>query len=1100
VACPVTRADWTHRRAGAPVARMTVERFDPARDPAGRTRRPGTLAGDRTLIRYTARRVQADNGTWVRDFTLNLPVRRDGSLPPERTALFQRRLQTILDTHLNTGYALPASGDQIHVGVRLVDAPRHGEHITLTDTPDGPPPRARQRALDLRHDDGVLLHELLHYLGLPDEYRDPGTLFRRSGSGSAVRDDGVMATARTPEPGGLPYDYLAAVESLADDHLVLRDHPLPPEPAEPAELAEPAEPAGSPEVSESPEVSAPVRYAVDDSFDEEFAALSDGTFPVHAATDRWTVWGLGDDDARVFVAEIPGQGLRGTYADGADRRPAGPYTGNDTDDTDSTSDTDGTDGSGPRPAWNWYLPGLGPVASSPWRDRPLPAPHPVADRPPVDPALTAARPQDPSALPSGARWRQDDAPLHAVSGRDPDEVFGDGLPPGGDRPVHLALHLAAPPADSPHVTLTRAPGATPAPPGPSWRYDVVAPGGVDVNATLDIAAPHPDRQQVVFTGGVGARWIRGAQPLLDGVPHGPYLPNPGFVPEAAPLDDPDPDALPPADADDRWETSPAPLRTVTDYRMRTTGPDAVPFHRYGPVEVAAPDPSADPAAPALPHRPEHTDVRPPLLASDDLTLAVNDAGPGAREAYATQRSVDRANTVLAEIDSKVRLRLDRRVTVQLAPDRSPLLHRVTPEFLGGPPPPECDAFAGHLIGGAPNQLVLRDGEGGALGIRTSKLTSLTLANVHELAHTLTDLADRHADGHLPRPTPEVHRALLDLRRAERADSVGLDVGEAYERATRQPGMAAIADLMGVNGSAVAGIGEAYLIQSIGRIDADGVLTLRDPEPEAEASAPDGRPRIPPYGYHFATTVLTSEDGAAHVTLENRNRVGEERRAVTEAARVNTAAGRTSGTDEASVAAATRGVLPRHHDLWCFQLYGEGRDLHGSVAAPVPGRDAAVMERPLTVVVSGGRTPEPFTRLSCAEGRHTFLGEERFQLNQLARSVARAMLWNDRNGLPLPVVTVTGYGTARMSLQAGWTGAARARNTALAFRQALNGVLEQLQDHRPSNARLSAGDLTITTASGGRDFPAGLAERFLPRHRLPERRDEWPRAVVIGVTT
>ncbi|WP_037840736.1 hypothetical protein, partial [Streptomyces sp. NRRL F-6676] len=66
--------------------------------------------------------------------------------------------------------ALPTSHDQFHLTVTLHNAPHHPETINLTHTTN--PSRANQRHFDLNHSDADLLHELLHYLGLPDEQRD----------------------------------------------------------------------------------------------------------------------------------------------------------------------------------------------------------------------------------------------------------------------------------------------------------------------------------------------------------------------------------------------------------------------------------------------------------------------------------------------------------------------------------------------------------------------------------------------------------------------------------------------------------------------------------------------------------------------------------------------------------------------------------------------------------------------------------------------------------------------------------------------------------------------------------------------------------------
>ncbi|MYU48263.1 hypothetical protein GTV15_18805, partial [Streptomyces sp. SID7803] len=175
--------------------------------------RPGLLSGATTLIRAQVRRIQAPSGPWVRDYTLNLPP-VNAADPPQHTARLAQRLGRLVEDHLNTGYALPASGDQLHVNVNLVDSPEHPEAITLTHTDK--PARPDQTHLDLNHTDSQLLHELLHYLGLPDEQRDNDFLFRNHSDATAVRTDGSWPPSTPPAPASLPHRYLAVIENVTD--------------------------------------------------------------------------------------------------------------------------------------------------------------------------------------------------------------------------------------------------------------------------------------------------------------------------------------------------------------------------------------------------------------------------------------------------------------------------------------------------------------------------------------------------------------------------------------------------------------------------------------------------------------------------------------------------------------------------------------------------------------------------------------------------------------------------------------------------------------------------------------------------------------------
>jgi hypothetical protein len=306
---------------------------------------------------------------------------------------------------------------------------------------------------------------------------------------------------------------------------------------------------------------APVSYSTEDSFDIEYAATA-GEFPLVIQNERWSVWGQGaeDPEVRVFVAESEALGgLRGQYD-------AGPPRAGQVGDSQGRLYSEG-------PAWNWYLPGgSAPVGSSrpesdvrselsqdPGAPVSVPSPHPVTDHPPVDPAITAAQPEILGAgLPHQMKWRSDggDAPLHKFSEKAPEEVFRDGLRPKGGRLGHLLEHVYRSPPDTAYVSTTRDrdyvhhsalnnPGAAASLHARyRYRYDVVLPGGIDVNATLDIASPFPDQEEVVFPGGIHVRFIRGMQPLVNGSAIGEYVANPDFDPtfDTTPDDEADPDS------------------------------------------------------------------------------------------------------------------------------------------------------------------------------------------------------------------------------------------------------------------------------------------------------------------------------------------------------------------------------------------------------------------------------------------------------------------------------------------------------------------------------------------------------------------------------
>ncbi|MCX5401769.1 hypothetical protein [Streptomyces sp. NBC_00102] len=204
-------------------AAVHSERFDPK---LVQTRgRAGLLDGSLTLIRNHVRRIRMPDGRTVRQFYVTLPVRLTDGLTAQDLASLQTRLQSTLDAHVNSGYILPESGDQLHVTVELVQSAGHSEAVTLSRSV-GPPARADQRRWDVGHSDAVLTHEILHYLGLPDEYSDARErpedrhLFRRDDLASGVRREGLMVSTLQENLENLPNDYLATIERVSENAVV----------------------------------------------------------------------------------------------------------------------------------------------------------------------------------------------------------------------------------------------------------------------------------------------------------------------------------------------------------------------------------------------------------------------------------------------------------------------------------------------------------------------------------------------------------------------------------------------------------------------------------------------------------------------------------------------------------------------------------------------------------------------------------------------------------------------------------------------------------------------------------------------------------------
>ncbi|MEV6546748.1 hypothetical protein [Streptomyces sp. NPDC051665] len=221
---PIRPAQWRARRDQAAWAVLRTERYDPARDPAADRPAPGLLAGRDVVIRAAVARIQADDGRWIRNVALHLPVRFGAGFGRGDLGAYRERLQTLLDTHVNGGRRLPGSGDQLHIDVEVEHRPDHPEavEISLSDRPDREWdqftfPLGTHEGI---RDDARALHELLHYAGVPDRYRDTTTLFRRL-ERQADRT-GVMADIDTID---VLDAYVRAIGEATDSGPVLRDLP-----------------------------------------------------------------------------------------------------------------------------------------------------------------------------------------------------------------------------------------------------------------------------------------------------------------------------------------------------------------------------------------------------------------------------------------------------------------------------------------------------------------------------------------------------------------------------------------------------------------------------------------------------------------------------------------------------------------------------------------------------------------------------------------------------------------------------------------------------------------------------------------------------------
>jgi len=159
-------------------------------------------------------------------------------------------------------------------------------------------------------------------------------------------------------------------------------------------------------------------------------------------------------------------------------------------------------------------------------------PHGGAHGYPDDPLFAAAnRDVDLDRItPPGHVRRTDEDPLVRHDVRHPDEIFEEGLPPldvseRGDYDLDRHVYPNPP---GPFVSTHRANDVPDGVAG-QWRYDIDAPGGIDMRRSPGVN-DNPGEAEVAFPGGVDRSFIRGAE--LWGVDeHGMDVPMPGTARE-----------------------------------------------------------------------------------------------------------------------------------------------------------------------------------------------------------------------------------------------------------------------------------------------------------------------------------------------------------------------------------------------------------------------------------------------------------------------------------------------------------------------------------------------------------------------------------------
>ena len=158
-------------------------------------------------------------------------------------------------------------------------------------------------------------------------------------------------------------------------------------------------------------------------------------------------------------------------------------------------------------------------------------PHGRSHGYPDDPLFAAAnRDVDLDRItPPGWVRRTDERPIIRSDPRGPDEIFENGFQPrnvGPDGNYDLDRHITHN-QPGPFVSTSYGDEVTDGLEG-EWRYDIDAPGGIDMRRSPGARAGDGEAE-VAFPGGIDRRFIQGAQLYGPGdQPVGPYRVNPHY--------------------------------------------------------------------------------------------------------------------------------------------------------------------------------------------------------------------------------------------------------------------------------------------------------------------------------------------------------------------------------------------------------------------------------------------------------------------------------------------------------------------------------------------------------------------------------------------
>ncbi|MGW4210665.1 glycosyltransferase [Lentzea sp. NPDC004789] len=215
---PADPSTWADRRADAHVGKVDTEVADVKTNST-----PSDVDSYKGIVKYDLRRIETSPGNFVQEYTVKMHIDPGANPDPKVVEDLKQNVTQGVDKLLNQGYRMP-SGDQFHVNVEFTEnkAEAHaeikvGDQDTNTDQNNWKPGESPE----------ILAHETLHYLGVPDEYKDSSRVFQQHDTNSGVhQNDGGMMGADIrdlkTDPGLRPR-HLWLIENTANNQTVVHD-------------------------------------------------------------------------------------------------------------------------------------------------------------------------------------------------------------------------------------------------------------------------------------------------------------------------------------------------------------------------------------------------------------------------------------------------------------------------------------------------------------------------------------------------------------------------------------------------------------------------------------------------------------------------------------------------------------------------------------------------------------------------------------------------------------------------------------------------------------------------------------------------------------